>query len=140
MEASKTYISSPSIWNEIPVISKHVLGLKTSKSPRPTHGSARRKFGKIAVVPRGPIGLLPEPIHEIGASLSADLDIRQHNEVDISVLRTPWQHLGPIVEDTAFRVRFRAKSLDRSVLAGATEIDREVLKDSLSLLSTDDSR
>ena len=46
-----------------------------SKSPRPTHGSARRKFGKNAVVPRGPIGLLLESIHEIGASLSVALDI-----------------------------------------------------------------
>ena len=122
------------------------LGTKTnasalaSKTPRPTHGSARRQFGKNAVVPRGPIGLLLESIHEIGASLSADLDIRQHNEVDISVLRTPWQHLGHLVEDTAFRARFRAVSVDRSVLAGAIEIDRELLKDSLNLLSADDSR
>ena len=76
----------------------------------------------------------------MGASLNSDFEIIQHAEAPISVMKTPWQHLGPLIEDAAYRARFRRVCKDRSILEGAGEIDRELFNDAVKRLPCEDAK
>ena len=57
---------------------------------------------------KGPIGLLIEMVILCGARINDQFRIIQANEEDIDFMNTPFQDLGPLVEEVAQRGRMRA--------------------------------
>ena len=73
--------------------------------------------------PKGPMGYLLESIYLQAASMNEKFVIKQHNQPDISIIETPYQHLRPIVRQMATRNRTRAAEGGREETKDLQEID-----------------
>lgn len=58
--------------------------------------------------PFGPVGILLDQLHCLGASLDCELAIHTNGEVAIEIMHCPWQSLRPAVQDLARRARTEA--------------------------------
>ena len=64
-----------------------------SKGPK----EIRRERWSSKIQAKGPMGLLLQSLHACGASMGGDFIVRQHQEPDLDIIKTPWQHLGLLV-------------------------------------------
>jgi len=112
--------------------------------PCPPAGAKGRKPWTNQKIVAGPIGLLIQQINRNAAVLDCtenDFVIRKHREVDISILKTPWQFLGHQIEETAKRCRDQTNAEARTLLENhKCEIDHESLKKAYAKHSEDDQQ
>ena len=94
---------------------------------------------KVTTNPKGPMGLLLCSMLQIGAGLSSDLTIHQWHEAPIPIMATPWQHLRPIIDEVGCRARYANVVTKRSILKDATEMDRELMQDTIKMLPHEDA-
>ena len=62
----------------------------------------------------------------MGALLDKQFCIWQHNEPELHLIQTPYQHLGPLVLEAAARARTKAANGTKTINRGLEEIDRQV--------------
>ena len=81
---------------------KEQLRMKTQagEPATPERGRLRKQCN-----PQGPIGFLLETVHMQASTLDEDFIVRQWNQPPISVFRTPYQHLRPLIRQAAMRNR-----------------------------------
>ena len=65
-------------------------------------------------------------LHRVGAGITANMEIKKHNEADINIGKTPWQHLRKMVSGLASRTRTRAAADTRHDNQGSYEIDIKI--------------
>ena len=71
--------------------------------------------------PGGPVGLLMNDLSNIGASLTADLQILRPHEPPIDIQNLPWQHLKKAITAMMARTRIKRASQDRTHLDNVCE-------------------
>ena len=106
----------------------------------PPPGGPNRQCWKPKASPAGPIGLLLRDLHFKAMVLNTDLEIRRHNEVNVSVVACPWQYLKPLVYQMANRSRLAHAFSERTLLAGTSEIDIGCLIKAGKKLESDQQR
>ena len=70
------------------------------------------------------MGLLLIATNMIGAAMSNELHIHQHQEAPLDIYNVPWQHLGPMLEEKALQARIYDATQPRTLLKGMGEVDR----------------
>eukprot|EP00973_Karenia_brevis_P036730 5061505-Karenia_brevis.AAC.1 len=67
-------------------------------SPAPPPGSEGRAAWKANIVPKGPVGLLLQHVHFLGAALdTTNMTIRSHRAAPLPFFATPYQLLKPTI-------------------------------------------
>ncbi len=84
--------------------------------------------------PCGPVGLLIQSLHHMGASLGTDLVIRKEGEASIDLWNLPWQHLKKALTEWCFVTRSKHVARDRTHLQQVDEIDTHITKNIISCL------
>ena len=106
-------------------------GLETlQQAPPPAEGN--RKLWRAPYPAKGPMGQLLESAHHMGAAFDLNLTLHKHNEIPISFLDIPWQHVKPLARDVFSRSRMQYASTVRSALKGTPEIDSAMFTQSVS--------
>ena len=71
--------------------------------------------------PQGPVGYLLETAHLQASSIDDSFTIKQWNQPNVDILRTPYQHLRPLIRQAAAR--------NRTIAAEGTRRENEHLKE-----------
>ncbi len=82
-----------------------------------------RTIWKHGIKPKGPIGLLLQSIHYMGAALNSKFEIVQYNEVPIHLFQTPYQYLADIVSQARMRARTAEAKGTKSINQNLREIE-----------------
>ena len=76
----------------------------------------------------GPIGLLLNAIHRVGAAMDINTYyIHVQNELPIPILQIAHQMLNPLVQQLAIRSRTQHASLTRSAIPDVKELDHDII-------------
>ena len=87
------------------------------------------------------MGLILQSLHACGASMGGDLIIRQHQEPNLDVIKTPWQHFGLLVEEIGARARYKRVCTQRTRLKKAEDqMDIHTFKTAANKLPAEDAR
>ena len=113
----------------------HVVHL----NPGPSPGLPGRHLWRNHPLCYGPVGLLVRALQLGGAVITHTFVIHQYNEIEIDILRIPWQHLGHAVTELCVRARTLAAPV-RASFAGPREVDTPVAKAVRSSLSLENAR
>eukprot|EP00973_Karenia_brevis_P051700 7180780-Karenia_brevis.AAC.1 len=98
-------------------------------APAPLPGSSNRQQWKATFVPCGPIGLLLQFVHYMGATLDFDsFTLRSPLSFDINVIAIPYQLLKPTILSFAADAVHSVYSQSRTILKGAPNLDTRVFR------------
>ena len=100
--------------------------------PAPPPAEGNRSAWRPSFPPKGPIGELLMSAHRMGAAFNEELVLHKHNEIPISFIAIPWQHVKPLIRDVFSRARMAYASSVRTALANAPEIDRAMFTQSVT--------
>ncbi len=89
----------------------------------PPLGTPERRKWKETKELFGPVGLLLQELHYIGAIIDSGLQIHQEGEIPFDLMNTPWQFVKQLATQMAVRARTHAASGSRESLGGVEEID-----------------
>ena len=71
----------------------------------------------------GPVGLLRQELHKIGATLDGKFCIRQEGETIIDMMSTPWQPIKDFIENAAKRSRMQKSINSRPFMGSSHKFD-----------------
>jgi len=99
--------------------------------PIPPIGMPNRSAWKPKIPPLGPVGLILYSIHGMGVALGEGFNIHMHNEVPLSLIKTPIQYLKPLLRNIVVHSRF-VNTKSREIMANVEELDFHMLRKSIS--------
>ena len=88
----------------------------------------------------GPVGLLLNAFHKVGAALGDDFVLSQDLEADVHLIDTPWQSIQKVTEEVCQRARLGHARLKRGYLKDLKEIDNVALMSSIRKRNEEDAK
>ena len=108
-----------------PVVQHEVKTAVTKYSKRGKQGTIKEgKKQSAQIKSLGPIGMLIEAIADNNAQIDNELDIKQLDEQDISILHTPWGVIQDLTENLARRARIAKASAHRDFLGASKKLTK----------------
>ena len=95
--------------------------------PTPHPNTAARTSSRNRCGPKGPIGLILQAAHLIGATFNQRWEILTRNEIPLQVLGTPFQALAKMALQRATQARCRADAGRINKWDTMVEVDNDVL-------------
>ncbi len=117
------------------VVTQRIMGLRRTIAKHPHMQSkivqSIRLYSQQSnadCLPCGPVGLLIDSLHDVGATIDANLIIRKEGEAPIALTHMAWQHLKKAITDLCVNHRASIAQEERTHLHNVGEIGAQLTK------------